>query len=272
MHGQPADTGNYVEHRAYRRRDQADRPIEHKHQAEIHGVDAGLDRNRQHHRREDQNGRRQIKRRADDDQHNHHDRHQQLGTVDQRAEPAGKRAGQVGQRDHVAGHLGAGAQKHDNGRRFARPHQHAVDFGNFHFAVHEQCDEQRIKRGNDGGFGRCEDACFHATDDDDRHEQRPERLDGSAQTLFHWQRFSFRQVDFAQDNFPGNDQADAHDQARHDARDEQCRNRGVGRHAVDHKRHRRRNDRRDDAARGDQAGRGVHRVALLAHHRQQNCR
>ncbi len=46
--------------------------------------------------------------------------------------------------------------------------------------------------------------------------------------------------------------------------------RGVGRHAVDHEGHGRRDDGRDDPARGDQAGGGPHRITVALHHRQQD--
>jgi hypothetical protein len=85
-------------------------------------------------------------------------------------------------------------------------------------------------------------------------------------------RLAFGQLDPAQHPLPGDDQPRAYDQPRHDARDEERRDRGVGRDAVDHERHRRRDDRRDGAAGSEHAGRGVHRVALLAHHRQQDRR
>jgi hypothetical protein len=90
------------------------------------------------------------------------------------------------------------------------------------------------------------------------------------QPLAHRQRLALGQVDLAQHEAPGDDQAGAHQQSGHDARDKQGGDRGVGRHAVDHEGHRRRNDRRDDAAGGNQPAGGGHRVALLAHHRQQD--
>ena len=65
FHAQPADAADHVEHGAYRRGDQPDGTDQHEHHAEIHRIDAGLDRDRRQHRTEDQNGRGQVQHHAD---------------------------------------------------------------------------------------------------------------------------------------------------------------------------------------------------------------
>ena len=81
-----------------------------------------------------------------------------------------------------------------------------------------------------------------------------------------------RQDLLARDPPPGDEQRQAEQHAGHDAGDEQPRDRHVGGDAEHDEADRRRNHRRDDAARGDQPRRARDVVAGLAHHRDQDRR
>ena len=103
----------------------------------------------------------------------------------------------------------------------------------------------------------------------DGQHQRPEAVDDRPDDLA--QRFARRACDIlaARDPPPGEAQADAEHEAGKDAGQEQLRDRDAAGDAEQHEADARRNDRRDDAAGGDEAGRVHLAVAGRDHHRHE---
>ena len=120
-----------------------------------------------------------------------------------------------------------------------------------HLAVDHGGDEQRVHRRHHGRLGGREDAELQADQHDHRQHQRPGRFAQRRPALGRrWPsaaactclalRATHHQV--TRDRH-------AHQQARHDAGQEQLADRHVGGDAEDHEADRRRDDRRDDAGR-----------------------
>ena len=148
-----------------------------------------------------------------------------------------------------------------------RAHQHGEELRNGQLAVDQGRDADRVDGGDNGGFGRGEDAEPDTADDDDRKKQRPDPVFEGRAAFCLAGLVEDLDVFLADHEGPHQDQGCAHHEAGYDAADEQLGDRDVACHAHDDERQRRRNDRGDDAARCHEAHGRCLGVAGLAHHR-----
>ena len=181
-------------------------------------------------------------------------------------------AGDVGDGDQPGAHRRRGDQEHHHRARLRRRHEDVIELLQAQLAIDERGDQDRVHRGDDRGLGGREEPELQAEDDDERQHQRPDRLAQGAQHLDGRAPRRRRDAFRAGDEPPRNPERRAHHQAREDAGEEQLRDRDVGGDAEHHEADARRNDRRDDAGRGDQAGRARLVVARGHHHRQEQRR
>ena len=126
-------------------------------------------------------------------------------------------------RQDVGEQAGRGRDEHDDCRRGGRIHQDIVQVANLERLVDEEADEQAIDDGYGCCLGRCEDTAVDATEDDQRHQQPPERFaEGSPA---HQPRGLRDQLDI---HFPTEPECcEDKPKTHHEARDETCDEQGT---------------------------------------------
>ncbi len=119
VHLDAADAGHDVEHRAHRRRDQADGVVDDEQHAEVDRVDAGGLDHRHQHRRQDQDGGRHVHRRA----------HVITSTMMAISSSVWLPMNGSQQRDHLRREIGHGDQPGADHRRGDQEHDHRSGLG-----------------------------------------------------------------------------------------------------------------------------------------------
>ena len=132
----------------------------------------------------------------------------------------------------------------------------------------EKPDQERIDDGDGGCLGRREDAAEDAAQDHHGHEQGGQRVDEALADLAQCRHLAARVPAARASDMDGPaGEADAEQQPRHDARDEEVGDRYVGHEGEDDHRDRGRDDDADGAGDRDQGGGEGEAVAAALHAR-----
>ena len=230
------------------------------------GVHAQCRRHRQQDGREDRAAGDVVHEHAHDQQeHVHDEQHHDL--VAAQAEDEGReRLGHLLERHHIREARG---HADDKGRRAGDDDRvlHAVDeLLPADLLVDKRADDERIHARHSRRLGGGKLAGIDAAEDDDRAEDRPERVEEGLPERLEAELAAVALPAVALADVPVIDhQRDAHHKARQDTGLEEVADGGAGRDAVDHERDGRRNDDADRARRGGER-RGIALViALLLH-------
>ena len=198
------------------------------HHAEMHGIDAEVDRRRHHDRDQDQHRRQHFHEAADQQQHNIASKQKHQRIFDRVDNHRGERLRHAADRKAPAQRTRCHHQHQHQTGSLDRLDQDARQHAPFKRAINHEAQEQRIHRGNRCRLGRREVTTEHAAEQDHRRHQRPYAVaectpDGGEAG----ERLATEALPLGNDRHHHH-QRQAHQHARHEAGQKQPANRHVG--------------------------------------------
>ena len=172
---------------AERRRNGAHAQVHQDDAGHLHLVDAVGVRNRGQQRHEQEDGGVAVDEHAADDEQNVDDQQEHDGGFDVLSDQSHQLLGDAGEGQGLAGNVGECHDQQDYAAQADGEKHHVLQISGDAVLIDSLVDkivDQTVQSGDCAGFGSGEDAAVDATEDDNRHQQRPEGvLRGAADVL-----------------------------------------------------------------------------------------